>query len=540
MKLRKLIIVVALGQLLWSCQTIPGKKPSVSSGHLTSPAQQTQVTQKTDIPQPAKTTTALPPPTPEKREPVHTVVVNDVPLRDLLFSLARDANLNLDLDSNVSGSVTLNAINQPLPAILDRIAENNELRYHIQQDILRIQKDVPFIRNYQINYLNITRSARATVRVSTQISATGQGASSEAGGTGDNNSATEVQNVNEQNFWENLERNIAYILGGVTGSGTEVDHPDIMMNRGTGIMGVRATGRKHREIQAFVDEVQSSSQRQVMIEATIAEVKLSDTYQAGIDWNLLKEDVDGGWGATQVMTDISLFERPTFNMSFLDDDGSGNVLQATLSALETFGDVSVMSSPKVMAMNNQTALLKVVDNLVYFTVDVNIDEGSENQGRLYTYESEIHTVPVGFVMGVTPYVSSSGEVTLNVRPTISRVIGQVRDPNPALASDNVVNEIPVIQVREVESVLKVNSGDVAVIGGLMQDEVSSDKRGIPVLSRIPFVGPLFRYQDDNNKKTELVIFIKPLVVRHASVEKDLKGFQPFVNDLQSRFNQVSP
>jgi MSHA biogenesis protein MshL len=145
-----------------------------------------------------------------------------------------------------------------------------------------------------------------------------------------------------------------------------------------------------------------------------------------------------------------------------------------------------------------------------------------------TYETKINTVPVGFVMSVTPYINDKDSVTLNVRPTISRVIRQMRDPNPDLAKFNVINEIPVIQVREVESVLKINSGDVAIIGGLMQDEVNDTKRGIPILSKLPVLGSLFRYDDDNTVKTELVIFIKPIVVKHASLSGDLKDYKQYL------------
>jgi len=136
------------------------------------------------IPKPAFNSTALPIPEPEQKEPVHTVVVSDVPIRDLLFSLARDAKFNLDLDANVEGNATLNAINQPLATILDRISKNNGLRYDINNGILRIQKDMPFIRNYQVDYLNLSRSASGTVNVSTQINATGPGAGAEGSGGG--------------------------------------------------------------------------------------------------------------------------------------------------------------------------------------------------------------------------------------------------------------------------------------------------------------------------------------------------------------------
>ncbi|MBX2857761.1 MAG: pilus (MSHA type) biogenesis protein MshL [Cellvibrionaceae bacterium] len=531
MNSRVLILLFTGALLLSSCQPY-GKAnvAPVSENHSTIAPAATA-----SIPKPVFRSTALPVPQPQVKEPIHTVVVSDVPLRDLLFSLARDAKLNLDLDSTVSGKATLNAVKQPLPAILDRLAENNQLRYQIKHGVLRIQKDLPFIRNYQVDYLNLTRRAESDVSVSTQINATGQGAGEEGssgGAGGNNNSSTHVKTSSEQLFWETLEKNIATILE--RGEAGEEAHPDIMLNRESGVMGIRATGRQHRQVQAFIDQVQASSQRQVLIEATIAEVRLSDSFQAGIDWNLLKQDVGQSWTADQVFTDLLLGDRPSFNLSFSDIDGNGNMLQATLSALETFGDVSVMSSPKIMAMNNQTALLKVVDNLVYFTVDVNIDAGSQGEGRLFTFESEIHTVPVGFVMGVTPYISKNGEVTLNVRPTISRVVGSALDPNPALAEAKVVNEIPVIQVREVESVLKVASGDTAVIGGLMQDEVNKSKRGIPFISRIPLLGNFFGYTDNQNEKTELVIFIKPLVVQQASVKTDLNQFNSFYQDAKSR------
>jgi general secretion pathway protein D len=230
------------------------------------------------------------------------------------------------------------------------------------------------------------------------------------------------------------------------------------------------------------------------------------------------------------MNDLILNSAPSFNAG-ASTRVDGNLLNATLQALETFGDVRIMSSPKIMALNNQTALLKVVDNLVYFTVDVTIDTATGPLGSVgnnVTYETQINTVPVGFVMSVTPYINDQGSVILNVRPTISRVIRQIRDPNPALAEAEVISEIPVIQVREVESVLKVNSGDVAIIGGLMQDEISKNKRGIPFLSKLPYAGSLFRYEDDNIEKTELVIFIKPIVIKHASVDTDLKQFREYM------------
>ena len=213
-------------------------------------------------------------------------------------------------------------------------------------------------------------------------------------------------------------------------------------------------------------------------------------------------------------------------------------MSATLKALETFGDVKILSSPKIMALNNQTAMLKVVDSEVYFSVDVDdaqIVDGVVFPGKIST---SINTVPVGFVMSVMPYIDKNDVVTLHVRPTISRVIGRAIDPNPALADADVVNQIPIIQVREVEYVLKVNNGDTAVIGGLMQDQINKRQSGVPILSSIPLLGALFSYQDDEYVKSELVIFIRPVVVHEASLDGDLKEYRKYLmNDFNASTGQ---
>jgi general secretion pathway protein D len=370
------------------------------------------------------------------------------------------------------------------------------------------------------------RTSSSRVSVSTQISSTGQGAvGGEGGGGGEasNSSDTSVNNQSNHSFWQTLQSNIASIIGSpVSGSGETgslSSHPDILFNRESGILAVRATDRQHREIQGFLSEVMFSSQRQVLIEATIVEVTLSDRFQAGIDWTVFRESIgedNADVTFRQALTDLTL-DNPAFSIAHVGDN-----LTATVRALDTFGDVSVMSSPKVMTLNNQTALLKVVDNLVYFTVEVNI-ENSDEGPSLVTYETEVNTVPIGFVMSVTPFINEHGYVTLNIRPTISRVIGQKRDPNPALAEANVVSEIPVIQVREVESMLKIPDGEVAVIGGLMQDEKDNSSQAVPALSKIPVLGNLFKYQDDTLKKSELVIFIKPVVIKS---NEDLNPINP--------------
>jgi len=264
-----------------------------------------------------------------------------------------------------------------------------------------------------------------------------------------------------------------------------------------------------------------------LIEATIAEVNLSDSYQAGVDWSVVSKDSSSGVNFSTDLTGADLSSSP-FSLLTINNSSGDSKLSLTLKALEQFGDVKVLSSPKVMALNNQTAMLKVVDNIVYFNVDVNTTAATSTSGAVTTFETEINTVPIGFVLSVTPFINKNDVVTLNVRPTISRVIDKVNDPNPSLAMAGVKNEIPVVQVREIESVLKINNGDTAVIGGLMQDVKNNKTTGIPVLSSIPWLGKLFSYDSDVNEKSELIIFIRPVVVKQASVTGDLHEYKQYL------------
>jgi general secretion pathway protein D len=174
-----------------------------------------------------------------------------------------------------------------------------------------------------------------------------------------------------------------------------------------------------------------------------------------------------------------------------------------------------------MVLNNQTAVLKVVDEQVYFTIEQEITDATDNSLARTTYTSTIHTVPVGLVMSVTPQINNSDTVSIDVRPTISRITGFATDPVPRLLGSQFDNLVPQIQVREMESLLQVANGQTIVMGGLMQNKMDKNKRGLPLLANLPLVGNLFGYRDDALTKTELVIFLRPTVIKSAGA-----GFDP--------------
>jgi general secretion pathway protein D len=271
-----------------------------------------------------------------------------------------------------------------------------------------------------------------------------------------------------------------------------------------------------------------------MVEATIVEVGLNDQYQAGVDWEILRNDGESGIEFNSGALGAGVLDNTlsTFVLGVTDPDVGGASVNVTVNLLERFGSTRVLSSPRLMVLNNQTALLKVVEELVYFTVEVTNTDATQNaQGRTFV-QSDVHSVPVGLVMAVTPQISANQEVTLTVRPTISQKIGDATDPGPQLAvqlnggSDaEIENLVPVIRTREMESVLKLVNGQIGVLGGLMQDDARDGTREMPGLSRVPLVGDLFFSTDEfENRKTELVIFLRPVIVEQPSLERDLREY----------------
>ncbi len=466
----------------------------------------------------------LPRPKPAAPVETYTVVVKDVPVVDLLFSLARDAGLELDIQAQPDKTITINAVEQPLQKILSRISDQALLRYQINGKNLLIQDDSPYWHNYLVNYVNVSRDSTGEVGVATEIATSGGSVSEESNQQGSdqgNLSKTIVKNVSKNDFWTALEYGLISLLSveEAAPSNTPESNNPVIVNAMAGVATVSATQRQHRRIQKYLDTIIKNSQRQVLIEMTIVEVELSDKYQAGVDWQRLSDNAGLGSNGISVTSDLTapgLGVAPFVALDYTTTDANGSNVAATVRLLQQFGDTKVLSSPKIMALNNQTALLKVVNERVYFTIELDIRDATADIPERRTFTSEIHTVPVGLVLSVTPQISNDGYVSLNIRPTISRITGFAVDPAPRLADADFDNLIPEIQVREIESLLQVLDGRTVVLGGLMQNEQVSQKDGVPGLSRIPKIGKLFSYTRDDMMKTELVIFLKPTVINNAS------------------------
>ena len=568
MKPGRMAAVALLGTLATACGHVPPKPATthIRADETRAPAQ---------IPPPVQISPILPKPKPSARPETYSVVVNNVRIHELLFALARDARLNVDIHPDVTGAVTLNAIDQTLPQLLTRIARQVDMRYEIHGENLVVMRDSPFLRTYKVDYLSASRNVKMQSNASTQFGTGGTGAGASTSTTG---GTAQIDVIAENKLWESLVQNVKDILretDKIIPAGTQLapsappapaapgaaapsapapvpvptstfqEAASVIGNRESGILYVRASSKQHEKILEFLDQVLAGAKRQVLIEATIAEVQLRNEYQRGIDWSRARSGVTG-ISLLQPAIAPTTSVTPGFNPNpfQIGYRSVARNLEVTLKLLEEFGDVRVLSSPRLSVMNNQTAILRVTRDIIYFTITPAATSvaavGSGTVVAPATFTTTPNIAAEGFMMAVLPQINDAEAVVLNVRPTIRRRVDSVRDPNPALQGAATQNDIPVFETREFDSILRLQSGEIAVLAGLMQDFAQKGDSGIPGLRSIPFIGEALSNRAELSTKTELVIFLRATVIRDPSLDGDFRTFRDQLprDDFFSRPNPV--
>jgi general secretion pathway protein D len=537
-----------------------------SSGHIRADTPKAEG----QIPPPVQVSPMLPKPKPSARPETYSVVVSNVRVQELLFALARDARMQIDIDPTLTGSVTLNAIDQTLPQLLQRISRQIDMRYEIDGQNLIVSRDAPFLRSYKIDYLSASRNVKMQSTASTTFGTSG----AQGGGPNATGATSTIDVAAQNNLWESIVLNVKEILretdrvlpagSAVAGAAptppppppagappgtppsvalasppttTYIEAASVIANRESGILYVRATSKQHEKVQEFIDQVLIGAKRQVLIEATVTEVQLRNEYQRGIDWARLQSP---GFSFGQPALTPSTSATPGFTaaaqLPFISFVSGGGSFTFNLKLLEQFGDVRVLSSPKLSVMNNQTATLRVTRDIIYFTVTPSTQPITFAGGGAGTnvVQASFTTTPniaaEGFMMAVLPQINESDAIVLNVRPTIRRRVDSVRDPNPALQVSPtnptaIPNEIPVFETREFDSILRLQSGQLGVLAGLMQDIAENTDAGIPGIRSIPLIGDIFSSKAQLSRKTELVIFLRATVIQEPSIDGDFRRFR---------------
>jgi len=522
-----------------------------------------------------------------KPMPLVSIQVNQsVPLRDVLFELAKQADYDLELDPRIRGSIIYTARNKPFDVVVENIADLAGLRYRFKDDVLRVELDMPYRKLYKVDYLSYIRNSSSAIRSSVGV-VTGDGA--------ETGSEFEATSESTSDFWAELQSNMDQIIGaresnrritssdpritaadqspdvqsvaprtdengnvvvsppravlnveslpvdeqgGQAGRGGQVDAendpflPRYSVNKQAGIINVYASERIHKEVEEYLNLLKRATTSQVLIEAKILEVQLSDEFSTGIDWRALgvspeitAQYLGSGAGAldtfrSSVANASNAYIAPTGTNIATDSNFvlgySGNDIEAVAEAISGFGSVRALASPRLTVLNNQSAVLNVADNVVYFEVniDVTTDEGVTQED----ISSETHNVPEGVLVNVQPSIDlDNNTIQMALRPTITRIIGYKADPavQYVTAQNNITGVeslIPEVNVQEIDSVIQVKSGQAIIMGGLLQDRATSTEEGIPGLMEVPLIGSAFKKHTDLIEKTELVILLKATII----------------------------
>ncbi len=495
-------------------------------------------------------------PKPEKAKlPEKTVslsVTDSTPLRSVLMELGREGKLNLEIDPRIQGGILFTAHDQPFEKVLRRICALAGLRFKAEGDFIRVELDEPYQHSYALDFLSLSRRTTSEVTIATNVFDVDVGGSGAGGGVtsskngSDNNSVSKISGTAEADFWSDIEKSLPHVLATASQDkplnkqAKGETKPTFTLDRQAGMATVFGNSAQHEAVQTYLTQLRNKTSAQVLIEARIVEVELSDEFKSGVNWSALfkgKPGITADFGSPGASTALSAATTGLFSASLESKDFSG-----ILNLVRTFGATRVLSSPRLTVMNNQTAVLKVARNEVYFLTTAQfpttVTAGGVPVSGTPVFSSTPRTVPVGLVMTVQPAINAeTGRITLTMRPTISRVVDHVSDPSIGLnaaqagITDPVQSQIPVLAVREMDSVLQLQSGEVAVMGGLMQDSSENQDQGVPPFDTLPVVGNLAKSRSNDGATSELVILLRATILRNPAPDNaDMDLYQKYNND----------
>jgi MSHA type pilus biogenesis protein MshL len=459
--------------------------------------------------------------TPAMRKNISISLHGAVFLKDVLMELGRQADVGIAVSPQISSEkieLLYRSYRIPFIDVIKDICSLTQLRFHIHGNRILIEPDEPYLKTYNVHFLNYTRKSENRMSVSTDVFAP-----LESQAHTDNGSDSVLLGMSHIDFWVELEQNLKMILN-TERTPPSKGPPTYTLHKQGGLVTILGTARQHEQIYDYFRKLKEGTSSQVIIEAKIIEVTLNNEFKSGINWSQLGGDVHVIAPLASVKPHSSLHSPDIFTFSVDHEKFS-----AVLNLVKKFGTVRTLSNPRLTVMNNQPAMLKVATNEVFFHLEFERYFQSEGKPDVENISSDALTVPIGLVMIVQPSVNlQTGEITMTLRPTISRVQKEVEDPAVAIKSNQKVKStVPVVQVRELDSVLKMKSGQVLVMGGLMEDRSINTTASVPVIDSIPFIGELAKGKDDDRKITELVIFLT------AHITED-----PFILEADEHFYNV--
>ncbi len=520
-------LALIISCVLWGCMTSPA--PAVSDIEKTGAPEMkaadnmtTQLPGEIVIPQRAETDESAY----DDSDSLYTLQMKDADVRDFMLALADQTGMNITLDPDVSGSVTVDLKKVTLDQALETVLSPLGLEYRKKRNLIKVYKPSLNTQIFYLNYINTTRTGKGRVSGYIGSAGTGRAGGEEPGGESGSGGFNSVSSIGTTDLWNEITSSL---------NSFKSDKGKIIINKAANSVVVIDYPENIKQIERYLNAIEGAVQRQVVIEASIIQVSLDKRFEAGINWSIIQNlpqmsnvqwgfasrgttpyigyqgstgesDSDSGGDSGGETTPIpgNIMIRPFSGVFSIGKQGQSILMTDIVEALSTQGNVNILSKPRIATLNNQPAIIKVAREDVYFQTSRTTTFGET------TTETNVNFLTVGIVLSVTPQISGDGIITMTIHPSITEKTGE----RTSIIGDSV----PIIDVRETETVARVRNNQTVLIGGLLQDKVTENTLGLPILKDIPYLGKLFTHVNRETTKTELVIMLTPRIVNDEAMQ----------------------
>lgn len=441
--------------------------------------------------------------------PVGPLRFEKTPLPSALRALARTGKATIHVEPGISGEVTVDFSGGTVRGALTTLVEPAGLYFEETPSGIFVRQRKTVL--YAIDYPQLTRSGSGSASITLGGAPGGSGSLTGSnpfsaqqalanGNTGSDATQVSISQENQNTFWTTLEAELRSMVK---------DGDSLVLNRFSGVAQITAPVKRHESIRAFIELVNRRITQQVEIEARLVEVTLRDEQKLGVDWDQAATSLEGVRVQARAPLDVAGVGGTVLGANtFAATLGFGRA-SAVIQALKQQGEVKTVAQPRLRALNNQTAFIKVGEDRPFFRLQqtTTLQQPGATTAFNQTQENfSVSTITIGTILAVTPQIDGDKTITLDVLPAITRLQAIVTSPDGRQTA-------PVTEVKQASTIVRLRDGETAIIGGLISEETGETERRVPILGKIPVVGAAFRSRANLRARTELVIFLTPRLVR---------------------------